>query len=45
MLGCINDVLQARVRADLASSPFVVIGVDESTDRSYEKHLVIIIVF
>ncbi len=43
LLQSISTVLEAQLRADLSASPFVGIGVDESTDRGSEKHLAVVI--
>ena len=34
----IVELLAASVKADIKSSPFIGIGVDESTDMDSEKH-------
>ena len=43
LLQSISSVLESQLRANLSASPFVGIGVDESTDRGSEKHLAVII--
>ena len=43
MLSCISTVLAASVKEDVEDSPFIGIGVDESTDRGSEKHLAIVV--
>lgn len=45
LLSTISTVLEKQLIADLTQSPWVAIGTDESTDRSSEKHLVIIVRF
>lgn len=42
ILACLNQVVEEETDALLHSSPYLGIGVDESTDVSVEKHLVII---
>ena len=41
LLSCLNDVMEEAMLMRIRDSPFV--GIDESTDRATEKHLVIII--
>ena len=43
LMGCLSSVLEKKLKRDLRHSPFVGIGVDESTDRATEKHLAIIV--
>ena len=43
LLQTISSVLETQLRAAMSTSPFVGIGVDESTDRGSEKHLAIVI--
>ena len=43
LLSCLNDVMEEAMLMHIRNSPFVGIGIDESTDRATEKHLVIII--
>ena len=43
LLSCLNDVMEEAMLMRIRNSPFVGIGIDESTDRATEKHLVIII--
>ena len=43
MLSCISTVLVASVKAEIEDSPFIGIGIDESTDRGSEKHLAIVV--
>ena len=43
LLACLSDVAQKELPADIRSSPFIGLGMDESTDRSMEKHLVVIV--
>ena len=43
LLACLSDVAQKELTADIRSSPFIGLGLDESTDRSMEKHLVLIV--
>lgn len=43
LLECLNFVLERNLKTDLRKSPFVGIGVDESTDRAQEKHVVIVV--
>ena len=43
MLASISTVLMASAKAEIGSSPFIGIGVDESTDRGNEKHLAIVV--
>ncbi|KAI8511816.1 hypothetical protein Bbelb_109160 [Branchiostoma belcheri] len=39
----LNEVVERRVTRETHASPFVAIGIDESTDRSQEKHVVLVI--
>ena len=39
LLTCLSEVAQKELTADIRSSPFIGLGLDESTDRSMEKHL------
>ena len=43
LLACLSDVAQKELTADIRSSPFIGLGLDESTDRSMEKHIVLIV--
>ena len=43
LLACLSDVAQKELIADIRSSPFIGLGLDESTDRSMEKHIVLIV--
>lgn len=43
MLRELSDILEKQLMKLLRSSPCVGIGLDESTDRAVEKHLVIVI--
>ena len=43
LMGCLSDVVETMLKQQLRQSPFVGIGIDESTDRATEKHLDIII--
>ena len=43
LLDAIDTVLVNSLKKELRSSPFVCIGVDESTDRSREKHVVTVV--
>ena len=43
LLEAIDTVLVRELKRDLKSSPCVSIGVDESTDRSKEKHVVTVV--
>ena len=43
LLACLSDVAQKELTADIRSSPFIGLGLDESTDRSMEKHLVLVV--
>ena len=42
MLDCLNDVIVDEMKAEIQTSPAVGIGVDESTDRTQEKHVAFI---
>ncbi|KAJ8037614.1 hypothetical protein HOLleu_18474 [Holothuria leucospilota] len=42
-LKSINEVILGRMLKEVQNSPFIGIGLDESTDRSNEKHVVFII--
>ncbi|CAH1245743.1 ZNF862 [Branchiostoma lanceolatum] len=42
-LRCLNNVLERKVTREVRTSPFVAVGIDESTDRSSEKHMVVVI--
>ena len=43
LLECISDTSKKQLRAELRNSPFIGIGIDESTDRSQEKHIAVIV--
>ena len=43
MLDCLNDVIVDEMKAEIQTNPAVGIGVDESTDRTQEKHVAFII--
>ena len=43
LLSCLNDVMEEAMLMCIRNSTFVGIGIDESTDRATENHLVIII--
>ena len=43
LLACLSDVAQKELTADIRSSPFIRLGMDESTNRSMERHLVLVI--
>ena len=43
MLDCLNDVIVDEMKAEIQDSPAVGIGVDESTDRTQEKHVAFVI--
>lgn len=43
MLDCLNDVIVDEMKVEIQASPAVGIGVDESTDRTQEKHVAFII--
>ncbi|XP_035673668.1 zinc finger protein 862-like [Branchiostoma floridae] len=43
LLRCLNEVVERRVTREVNASPCVAIGIDESTDRSSEKHVVVVV--
>ena len=43
LLACLSEVAQKKLIADIRSSPFIGLGLDECTDRSMEKHLVLVV--
>ncbi|XP_078608598.1 zinc finger protein 862-like [Branchiostoma floridae x Branchiostoma japonicum] len=43
LLKCLNDVIEEQTAREARASPWVALGVDESTDRSSEKHVVLVI--
>ena len=43
LLSCLSGVMEEAMLMRIRNSPFVGIGIDESTDRATEKHLVMII--
>ena len=43
LLACLSDVVQKELISDIRSSPFIGLGLDESTDHSLERHLVLIV--
>ena len=43
LLACLSEVAQKELVSDIRSSPFIGLGLDESTDRSMEKHLVLVV--
>lgn len=43
MLDCLNDIIVDELKAEVRDSPCVGVGVDESTDRSQEKHVAFVI--
>ena len=42
-MGCLSDVMETKLKQQLMQSPFVGIGIEESTDRATEKHLAIVV--
>ena len=43
LLACLSEVAQRKLGSDIRYSPFIGLGLDESTDYSMEKHLVRIV--
>lgn len=43
LLKSLNDVVEDKVTREIRASPYVAVGIDESTDRSSEKHIVLVI--
>ena len=43
LLDCLSTVVEEKMMSSIRSSPFVGIGLDESTDRASEKHLAVTI--
>ena len=43
LLACLSEVAEKELLTDIRSSPFIGLGLDESTDRSTEKHLVVVV--
>jgi hypothetical protein len=43
MLRALSNTIESNLTAQLKTSPCVGVGIDESTDRSLEKHLVAVI--
>ena len=45
LLACMSDVIKTQLKAEIRQSPFVGIGIYESTDRAQEKHIAVIVRF
>jgi hypothetical protein len=45
MLKALSNTIESDLTAQLKTSPCVGVGIDESTDRSLEKHLVAVILY
>ena len=43
LMGCLGGVVETKLKQQLRQSPFIGIGIDESTDRATEKHLAIVV--
>lgn len=43
LINSLSDTIKAKIKSEIRDSPFVGIGVDESTDRAREKHVAIVV--
>lgn len=43
LLACMSDHVKKQLKSDISQSPFVGIGIDESTDRGQQKYIAVIV--